>query len=167
MSNASKDNIIAYLGKGYKAVDVAKIFNVSPSYISQLASDPDVASEISARLAQASRAAISIDENYLKIEELATSKIAERLQQGFYKPVELLAVASMANKAAKKFGASPGQSLENGGGNQTISIILPDNLAGITISATPDNQVVQIGNMSLRPPAKDFIIEQADQELDL
>jgi hypothetical protein len=170
MSQATKENIIAYLGKGYKPADVAKVFNVSQGYISQVISDPDVKSEILALQAQASARAMKIDETYLAIEEKAVDKIADRIDQGFYKPMELLAVAAMANKASRKFG--PAQADQASGVNQTISIILPENLAGIEITATPNNHVVQIGNMSLRQPAKQFVIDQANnpsqpEELDL
>lgn len=160
MSHATKENIVKYLASGFKPADVSKVFGISQGYISQVIADPDVKAEIEARLAQASEAAMQIDANYQAIELSATTKIAERLNQGFYKPMELLAVAQVANKAARKFGPSQ-QDGSSGSATQVITIQLPENLVGISISSTPNNQVVEIGGMSLRQPSKDFIIEQA------
>lgn len=161
MSLANRENLVKYLGLGYKPGDVAKIFGVSPSYISQFLAEDGVIEEVRAARAKNQQSAVRIDDNYLKIEEEATGKILERVKQGFYKPTELLAVATMANKATKKVG---GLSTEDDGRDTlTIRVSLPKNLPGIEIIRTEKNQVLRVGDVSLQPISKDAIQELAQR----
>lgn len=161
MSNASHENFIKYLGLGYKPGDVAKIFGVSPGYISQFLQEDGVIEQIKTVRAKNNQTASDIDDNYLGIEKEATTKILERLRQGFYKPTELIAVATMANKATKKVGPQ----LENQDGSNgvtSIRITLPMGMVGIEILRTSDNQVLKVGDVSLQPLEKRVVHEMAE-----
>ena len=162
MSLVTRENLVKYLGLGYKPGDVANIFGVSPAYISQFLHEEGVVEEIAAAKAKNQQAAVKIDDNYTNIEVAATSKILERVNQGFYKPTELLAVATMANKATRKLGIGPNSS-DNGRENITIRVVLPAGLPGIEIVKTEKNQVLRVGDVSLQPLSKDAIHELANQ----
>jgi hypothetical protein len=161
MTVINRDHLIKYLGIGYKPGDVAKIFNVSPAYVSQLLHEEGVVEEIQAARAKHNQAGMSIDENYTQIELAATGKILERVNQGFYKPTELVAVAVMANKATRKVGPQLDNS-ENGGNVASIRITLPTGMVGIEILRTPDNQVLKVGDVSLQPLSKQVVHEMAE-----
>lgn len=161
MSVATRDNFVKYLGLGYKPGDVAKIFGVSPGYVSQFLAEDGVVEAVQAARAKNNQAASEIDDNYLGIEKEATGKILERLKQGFYKPTELLAVATMANKATRKVGPQ----LENADGTNgaiSVRITLPAGMIGIEILRTPDNQVLKVGDVSLQPLDKRVVHEMAE-----
>ena len=155
MSVVTRENLVKYFGLGYKPGDVAKIFGVTPGYISQFLQEEGVVDDIRTARAKNTQSAVTIDDNYLKIEEAATGKILERLNQGFYKPTELLAVATMANKATKKIGGLGEQ--EQGKEAITVRVVLPANLVGIEIVKTDKNQVLKVGNVSLQPLSRDAI----------
>lgn len=160
MSNASRENFIKYLGLGYKPGDVAKIFGVTPGYISQFLQEDGVIEQIKTVRAKNNQTAADIDDNYLGIEKEATTKILERLRQGFYKPTELIAVATMANKATKKVG--PQADDANREGVTSVRITLPMGMVGIEILRTPDNQVLKVGDVSLQPLEKRVVHEMAE-----
>jgi predicted transcriptional regulator len=159
MSNANRANFVKYLGLGYKPGDVAKIFGVTPAVISQFLDEEGVIDEVRTERAKNNLKAAKIDDNYLLIEEHATSTILDRVKQGFYKPTELLAVATMANKATKKIGGV--SEAEGGGETVSVRISLPTNLVGIEIIKTAKNQVLRVGDVSLQPLSKDAIHEMA------
>lgn len=159
MSVVTRENLVKYFGLGYKPGDVANIFGVTPAYISQFLREEGVVDEIRAERAKNQQSAAKIDDNYTKIEELATTKILERVGQGFYKPTELLAVATMANKATRKLGTINPE--EAGRDSITIRISLPTNLPGIEVIKTDKNQVLRVGNVSLQPISKDEIQQLA------
>lgn len=161
MNHTSRDNFIKYLGLGYKPGDVAKIFGVSPGYISQFLAEDGVIEQIQTARAKNNQAASEIDDNYLGIEKEATGKILERLKQGFYKPTELIAVATMANKATRKVGPQQ-QEAGEGNGVTSIRITLPAGMVGIEILRTSDNQVLKVGDVSLQPLEKRVVHEMAE-----
>ena len=162
MSVVTREHLVKYFGLGYKPGDVAKIFGVSPAYISQFLQEEGVLDDIRTERAKNSQSAVKIDDNYLKIEELATSRILERVNQGFYKPTELLAVATMANKATKKMGGMSEQ--DQNRESVTVRITLPTNLAGIEIVKTDKNQVLRVGDVSLQPLSREAIEELSSQK---
>ena len=159
MSLATRSNFVKYLGLGYNPGDVAKIFGVTPAVISQFLAEEGAIDEVRAERAKNNLKSAKIDDTYLQIEESATAKILERVNQGFYKPTELLAVATMANKATKKIGGS-GESQERGEAI-SVRITLPKGLVGIEIIKTEKNQVLRIGDVSLQPLSKDAVHEMA------
>lgn len=165
MSLVTRENLVKYFGLGYKPGDVAKIFGVSPSYISQFLQEEGVIDDIRTARAKNTQSAVNIDNNYLKIEEAATGKILERVNQGFYKPTELLAVATMANKATKKIGGL--QEQEGNSETVTVRLTLPTNLVGIEIIKTEKNQVLRVGDVSLQPLSRDAIAELAAKPKEL
>ena len=159
MSMATRENLIKYLGLGYKPGDVAKIFGVTPAVISQFISDQENIDAVRAARAKNQLQAAKIDDSYTAIEEKATATILERLNQGFYKPTELLAVATMANKATRKLGNM--EDANQNGETVTVRITLPVGLAGIEIVKTAKNQVLRVGDVSLQPLPKAEIHEMA------
>mgnify|MGYP001177764685 CR=1 FL=1 len=159
MSLVSRENLVKYFGLGYKPGEVAKVFGVSPAYISQFLQEEGVVDAIKTAIAKNQQSAATIDDNYTQIEEQATGKILERVRQGFYKPTELLAVATMANKATRKLGPNSGG--EENRETLTIRVVLPKNLPGIEIIKTEKNQVLRVGNVSLQPISKEAIVEMA------
>jgi hypothetical protein len=161
MSTVSREHLVKYFGIGYKPGDVAKIFGVSPAYISQFLQEEGIVEEIQTARAKNNQVGMQIDNNYVDIELSATSKILERVNQGFYKPTELLAVATMANKATKKLGSQL-DNQENGGNVASIRITLPSGMVGIEILRTPDNQVLKVGDVSLQPLSKQVVHEMAE-----
>jgi ribosome-binding protein aMBF1 (putative translation factor) len=155
----SKDQIAKYLALGYKATEVAQIFNLSDGYISQLSQEEGFKELVNIERAKRNTRAIKIDETYELIEEYATDTILARAKQGFYKPTELLAVAAMANKASRK--SAPGPQAESGDGLYA-RITLPANLLGIEIIRTAQNQVLRVGETSLNPMSKSSLNNLAE-----
>lgn len=154
-------HIAKYLAKGYRPSQVAQIFSMSPSHITYLQSKEGFKELVRSEAATVERNAQKTDDNYDSIELLASQKIKEKIEQGFFKPTELIAVATMANKAIRKRGAimSDGHS-----GTQGISvrISLPSGLQGIEIVRTADNQVMRVGNTSLTPVSRTALAEMAE-----
>lgn len=145
--------IAKYLALGYKPSQVAQIFALSPSHISYLQNKEGFKELVASQVADSEKRALEIDDRYEDIEALATTKIHEKLRQGFYKPSELLAIATMANKATKKRGNAHNDGSQ---GSEQIyaKITLPAGLVGIEIVRTPDNQVTRVGQTSLAPVSR-------------
>ena len=153
--------IAKYLAKGYRPTQIAQIFNMSPSHITYIQNKDGFKELVRSEAAAGEQLAQKTDDNYDSIEMLASQKIKEKIEQGFFKPTELIAVAAMANKAIRKRGAimSDGQ---NGTQGISVRISLPSGLQGIEIVRTPDNQVMRVGNTSLTPVSRTALAEMAE-----
>lgn len=153
--------IAKYIAKGYKSSQIAQIFNLNPSHITYIQSKEGFKELVASESAGVEQRAGEIDDTYEAIEILATKAIKQKLEQGFYRPIDLLAVASVANKANRKRGNvhSDGSDGANG---LFARITLPSGLVGIEIVKTSDNQVLRVGSTTLTPVSRVALEEMAD-----
>ena len=157
--------IAKYVAKGYKPSQIAKIFNLVPSHITHIQSKEGFKELVASHTSETERRAQEIDDTYESIEMAATKAIKQKMEQGFYRPMDLLSIASMANKATRKRGNVANDGSEGTAG-LFAKITLPAGLLGIEIIKTPENQVVRVGNTSLVPVSRESLERFANEEIE-
>lgn len=137
--------VIELLSLGYPAIVVANATGLSESRISQIASEPAAAEEISAARFSALQKHNTLDNRYDELE----SKLLDKLEQSLcfiQRPGEIVKSLQVINAAKRKGVAAPETATTMH--QRIVNVILPSPiLPQFTVNAA--NQVIQAGEQTL------------------
>lgn len=172
------DRIAQLLAQGVTASVAASITGVSPSYISQLKSDPDFAEHLAALKSELAEEATTereelahYSDTLLGTEHQILRTLTERLpymQDGHV--ISALREVGARSDAIRKHQQNAGllKSLGEGqGAARVVQLVLPSVAVG-NIVYGPNNEIIQIGGRSMTPmPMKTLqqILDGADREV--
>lgn len=146
------------LGNGLAADVVASALGVSPSYISQLLSDEDFASQVLGRRFEAQAAAKALDDKYDRIENSLLDALEEKLLY-LHKPSEILRAVQIIN-AAKRRGTytHDANSLPT---NQVVSLTMPVKIVNNFLTDM-SRQVVGVSSSTVPNQTKSLVTIQSN-----
>jgi transcriptional regulator with XRE-family HTH domain len=130
--------ILELLGSGLSPEIVATAAGVSPSYVSQLLSEEQFATEVTALRFKNLQAATARDHTYDSIEDRLLEKMANCLEY-MYKPHEILKAITVINGAKRRGAAAPEQMTIN---NTVISLSMPAPIIN-RFTRNTNNQVIE------------------------
>ena len=139
--SGKKQQILEMLGGGLSAESVATALGVSPSLVSQLLSDEEFASAVTARRFAKLTKYNARDDRLDALEDECIKKLEEMLGM-VYKPMEVARIFQLVN-AAKRRGTGADQAASTVINNQVVNLIMPQVLAQ-KFHANSDNQVVEV-----------------------
>lgn len=139
--SGKKQQVLEMLGGGLSAESVATALGVSPSLVSQLLSDEEFASAVTARRFAKLTKYNARDDRLDALEDECIKKLEEMLGM-VYKPMEVARIFQLVN-AAKRRGTGADQAASTVINNQVVNLIMPQVLAQ-KFHANSDNQVVEV-----------------------
>lgn len=142
-----KERIGRLLSIGYPASAVASAVGCSPSYVSQLLSDPEFASSVLDSRAAKEDRACSIDDSYEDIEDKLLKKLGDMLAY-INRPAEVLATLKMIHGRPR----SPTQIPAPVANQDIVSLQLPAHMfknLTLTVEKDAQNQIVSIEGHSI------------------
>lgn len=149
MSNSVRDKIVALIGAGVSSTIAAEAAGVTPSYVSQLLTLPDVLAEVAQLRSGKLEAALESDTT-LEAAELAALKKTKQLIPFIRSAAEGAKVFTALNAARRK-------AMDDRSDQQfadQVTIVLPK-AAKIMITMNSDNQIVEVDGRSMAPlPSK-------------
>ncbi len=159
--------ILHYLAIGLTQTEVAKATGVTPAYVSQLLKDADFVAELDKKRAVHFDSKRKTDDNYDKLESLATEQLVNLVEKKlFVKPQELLKIAAMANSATRRVAPTIGASQEVSSVTH-VTINLPlmalPNMHQTALVKTADNQVIEMGGQTLVPMSSALLIKRQQE----
>lgn len=173
-----KKRIAMELAKGKTPTEVSMELGVSPSYLSQLKSD-----ESFSALVESCKEIISIAENedgeellrqelkkkrddtWDEVEEIAIIALKDKLTLGIaMKTSELLAIASVANKAVRRTEGIRGMNVEQGATVVQLNVgnVLVNKGSIVQTTVNAQNQIVAVGEQTIVNAAKDNIFARLE-----
>ena len=159
--------ILHYLAIGLTPTEVAKATGVTPAYVSQLLKEEDFAAELDKKRAVHFEDKRKTDDNYDKLESLATEQLVNMVEKKlFVKPQDLLKIATMANGATRRVAPTIGATQEVSSVTH-VTINLPlmalPNMQPTALVKTADNQVIEMGGKTLVPMASALLIRKQQE----
>lgn len=139
-----KDKILNFLGAGVSPEKVASAVGVDPSYISQLISDPNFASEVSDRKLLNLEVATNRDRRLDGLEDKLIDKTEKLLDSplAFNRPMESVRALVMINSLKRRGSQADSHISQN---STVVNLILP-NFITTKFTVDVNNQVVQTGD---------------------
>jgi hypothetical protein len=157
----NKTQIKELLGSGLNAETVASAVGCEVSYISQLLSDEQFASDVSSLRTVALTAYSRRDETINGMEDKIISKLAAIIEDdGFYKPKDLLAAFAIVNKAQRR-----GSPLTHTGNTITniVQLSLPTQIVK-QFTTNRMNEVIEVeGQTMVTMPAHSLLRKLASE----
>lgn len=146
--SSSQERIKRLLGTGLNVETVANAVGLTPSYISQLMSDPGFASEVTLLRSEALTAATERDHGIDDIEKKLITKLGEVVDiGGFYKAQDVLKALMIVNNMKRRGVAAVG----NPNAQQAVvSLNMPTILVQNFVT-TPQGEVIEIDGKTLVP----------------
>lgn len=140
--NAGK--ILDMLGSGFTPAVVASAIGVSESYISQLLSEEEFSSQVTAKRFTTLQASTTRDRNYDKIEDALIKKMEDLLPM-MYKPMEVLRAITIINSAKRRGADAPDSTTVH---NTIVQLTLPTVITSRFVTNV-HNQVIEAGEQEL------------------
>ena len=141
--NGAQGRILELLGTGLSPEIVASAAGVTPSYISQLLSEPSFSAQVTQLRFNNLQSATNRDRKYDDIEDALIAKMQDLLPM-MYKPLEVLRAITVIN-GAKRRGASAPETIHMN--NTVVNLVIPTQiLQKFTVNSA--NQVVEVFSSS-------------------
>ena len=141
--NGAQGRILELLGTGLSPEIVASAAGVTPSYISQLLSEPSFSAQVTQLRFDNLQSATNRDRKYDDIEDALIAKMQDLLPM-MYKPLEVLRAITVIN-GAKRRGASAPETIHMN--NTVVNLVIPTQiLQKFTVNSA--NQVVEVFSSS-------------------
>lgn len=150
-----KARIIALLGNGVSHAVAASAVGCSESYITQLASDPDVAEEISRLRFENLQAATVRDKKVDSLEDALIDKLEEAMPL-LMRPAEIIRTFAIINAAKRRGSSAPEQAHI---ANRVIAIFLPQH-AATQFQLSAAKEIVEVAGVPLiTMPSSQLLLE--------
>lgn len=144
MSNSINERALSLLGSGVQAEKVASALGVTPSYVSQLLSDEDFATQVTQLRYENLSKHTQRDATYDDLEEQLQAKLMKSVPL-LIRPAEILAAIKIVNGAKRRGVDSSTESIVQ---NNIVQLNMPVQIIQ-KFTTNIKNQVIQAGDQSL------------------
>jgi len=156
--------ILELLGNGLSPEIVATAAGVSPSFISQLLSTEEFATQVTALRFKNLQEDTERDKRYGKLEDQLLTKMEDLLPM-MYKPMEILRAITVVNGAKRRGASAPETQHIN---NTVVNLVMPRTILQQFIT-NANNQVVEVIDAhheeKIRPPERKTLVTMPSASL--
>ena len=150
-----KERIIALLGNGVSPAVAASAVGCSESYVTQIASDPEVAGRISLLRFENLQAATVRDKKVDSLEDALIKKLEDSMDL-LMRPAEIIKTFAIINAAKRRGAAAPEQAHI---ANQVIALFLPQHTA-VHFQLSSSKEIIEVeGTPLITMPSSQLLIE--------